>query len=110
MGYIKHHAIVLTTWEDIAPIVLKAKELGLDVLGPSFSKVNGYATICIPPDGSKEGWTESDEHDAACYKFKTWLLRSVSYEWVDVAYGSDDATATVIDSAWQHIREDEDTG
>jgi hypothetical protein len=108
MGYIKHHAIVLTTWEDIRPIVLKARELGLDVLGPSFSKVNGYATICIPPDGSKEGWTESDEGDRVRYEFKTWLLRSVSYEWAEVAYGSDDGAAAVTDAAWQHVREDEE--
>jgi hypothetical protein len=102
MGYIKHHAIVLTTWDDVGAVIRKARSLGLEVIGPGCSKVNGYQTITICPDGSKEGWTESDQGDWARADLKEWLKGQVNYEWVEVAYGSDDGYASVRADAWNN--------
>ena len=108
MGYIKHHAIVITTWqEDLVPKLLaSARELDLEVLSSGPTYINGYSTIIILPDGSKEGWEESDRGDSMRTLFKT-RLQDFEYEdgsspleWVEVAYGSDDARAVVTDDAW----------
>ena len=108
MGYIKHHAIVVTTWDtDLVPKLLEsAHKMDLEVLCSQPTYVNGYTTIVLCPDGSKEGWDESDRGDAARFAFKAWL-HTFDYEdggspleWVEVAYGSDDNRAVVTDDAW----------
>ena len=62
MGYMRHDAIVVTSWkrEVLDVVAAKARELGLKVLGPSAGVTNGIATFLVCPDGSKEGWEESD--------------------------------------------------
>ena len=108
MGYIKHHAIVVTSWDDktIEKAWWKAHEFGCNpskIVGPY---TNGYGSFLIPPDGSKEGWTGSYDGDAARHCFKNWLNTqgydddSTSLEWVEVSYGSDDGKAEVTDSTW----------
>jgi hypothetical protein len=98
MGYIKHNAIVITSWDGklLAQAVAKAKELGATVLGPSHGETNGYASALVCPDGSKEGWEESSAGDARRDALVKWL-ESTPYEdgsgylhWVEVRYGGDD--------------------
>ena len=108
MGYIKHHAIVVTTWDtDLVPKLLESvHELDLEVLCSKPTYINGFITLVICPDGSKEGWDESDRGDTARRLFKL-RLQDFEYEdgsspleWVEVAYGNDDARAVVTDDAW----------
>lgn len=98
MGFIlKHDAIVVTScmdeWIDRAAAM--ARELGLQVLGPSGPLINGYRTFLVCPDGSKEGWVDSDTGDAKREAFLRYLdsVRladgSSHLEWVSVAYGRD---------------------
>jgi hypothetical protein len=108
MGYIKHHAIVVTSWDDktIEKAWNMAKRIGCqvsEILGPHS---NGYCSFLIPPDGSKEGWDRSYEGDEARAIFKAWTNAqryddgSSSLEWVEVSYGSDDGKAEITDHAW----------
>lgn len=108
MGYMRHSAIVVTSWRIglIQTAADKARELGAQVLGPGEPLVNGYCSILIAPDGSKEGWGDSAEGDARREAFKAWLRRqghsdgSSPLEWVEVSYGCDDRSAAIVDSQW----------
>jgi hypothetical protein len=108
MGYMKHNAILVTTWsgEHIEAAAAQAKELGLQVLGPSAKVVNAFRSLLVCPDGSKEGWQGSDEGDARRAGFREWL-RSQTYdddsspiEWVEFSYGNDDSEACIVGSTW----------
>ena len=105
MGYIRHSAIILTGWKDehIAAAKDKAEIIGLQVIGPSKEVTNGYKTICVVPDGSKEGWPESNQGDERRREFTDWLNASfdIYLEWVEVDYGDDDSEATIKRTPWQ---------
>lgn len=108
MGYIRHNAIVVTSWDgghmDVA--AEEAKKLGLQVLGPSEEATNGYRSLLVCPDGSKEGWEESNAGDANRAEFCKWMDEhrfedgSTCLEWVEISYGSDDREAAVERHAW----------
>lgn len=108
MGFIRHNTIVVTSWnsELIKQAAAFARSLDLQVLGPSALAMNHYRTLCIPSDGSKEGWPESNEADARRAKFREWLRTQVhkddssSLEWFEAAYGDDDEEASILTSAW----------
>lgn len=108
MGHIRHHAIIITTWSDEIEKVKKY----LDLLPVKCSEIvlsgiNDYKTILIAPDGSKEGWGESDTGDAYRSMIKKYLTSfrysdgSSPIEWCEVAYGNDDQDAAVLDSEWK---------
>jgi hypothetical protein len=94
MGTIHHHAIIVTVdsvhGEEIAE---KAREIfGERAAGPIPSLRNGYVTIFVAPDGSKEWWDISDACDAQRLAFRLWLrsLRAsdeVYPDAVEVSYG-----------------------
>jgi len=113
MGYIAHNAIVVTSWnsDSIEAAACFARNLGMTVLGPSAEAVNGYRSILVCPDGSKEGWQPSDEGDERRAGLREWM-HSQAYsdgssplEWVEVRYGSDDRTAAVTNTAWELVAE-----
>jgi hypothetical protein len=98
MGYMRHHAIAVTSFDEetISKIYSKAEEL-FPVISPIMnSSINGYKTFFVPPDGSKEGWKESAFGDKAREAFIT-LLRAEIYEdgspcldWFEAQYGDED--------------------
>ena len=108
MGYIKHHAIVVTGWQEGSLEVVKnrAKNLGLQAIGPSTPAMNGYYSILICPDGSKEGWDDSDLGDIRRSRFLEWLDsqryldRTPELEWVEVSFSNDDRKAEITNHAW----------
>lgn len=105
MGYIRHDAIVVTAWQtkDIEAAAEVARSFGLEVLGPSKPAVNGYQSILICPDGSKEGWRHSDDFDGKRAGFIHWLRNpedGIWLEWCAVAFGNDDGGAEVTAHAW----------
>jgi hypothetical protein len=111
MGYIRHHAIVVTGWDekferahakavelfkDIARNVLHRKE-GRSLVSPIIPGiVNGYKSFFVAPDGSKEGWEESDNANTARDRFVEYLRAqanddgSTSLRYVEVQFGDDD--------------------
>lgn len=109
MGYMRHDAIIVTSWnsEAIEEAAANARECGLQVMGPSDKVTNGIRTLLVCPDGSKEGWDESDAFDRKRAAYLNYL-NGVRYEdnssclsWVALSYGSDDGEAMVTDHAWQ---------
>jgi len=91
MGTISHNAILVTdsneTW--LQDAAAKARELGCIVLGPSEPGVNTYRTLVICPDGSKEGWGESNAGNERRDAFVKWLQeqRDGYPSWAEVRYG-----------------------
>lgn len=92
MGYTKHDAVIATTFGMDTPDIDAFRESlppglrGL-VIGPvNDISNNGYATYAFLPDGSKEGWPQSDIADAARERFKA--LFGAGW-WVHVVYGGE---------------------
>lgn len=103
MGHVRHHAIVVTSWDERR--IREAHKRAPNPTQPVESTVNGYWTFLVAPDGSKSGWGESDTGDEERAKFKAWLREreqeDAGLEWVEVEYGLDDGAARVSDSRWK---------
>lgn len=113
MGYMVHHAIVVTCWSEgnaeraraealrcfgpVGVLFDGGPPLGDCLVSPIIhSPVNGYYTFLVGPDGSKEGWKPSDQGDAARAAFIAWLEaqryedHSSPIDWAEVQYGDED--------------------
>ena len=90
MGSMRHHAIVVTGWEEqiVEKAQGKAVKLGCLVSGVFRSPINDWYSFCVFPDGSKEGWEDSDHGDSARDKLIK-RLRKTNLDWVEVQYGDD---------------------
>lgn len=101
MGYIRHDAIIVTAWNDkkFQAVLDKAEALFPGGAVAATAVVcNGYRTLLIAPDGSKEGWEESVTGDACRDTFTAWLKdydtdesgeRMGYLEWVEIRYGNE---------------------
>ena len=102
MGYMRHDAIVVTAFDkkNLEPARVKAEELELPVSEIVESGTNGYVSFLIAPDGSKEGWEESERGDHARDVWKAWACearsRHVWLDWVHVSYAGDDGDDTKV--------------
>lgn len=106
MGYMRHHAIVVTSWneEKIKEARTEIIDVGRDGWGDAVAEmvspltqglINGQWSFLVAPDGSKEGWSHSDMGDA----FREEAIRvlmsyayddgSTSIEWCEVQFGDD---------------------
>ena len=109
MGYIAHHTIVVTSWDysaafdkDRSMFAETARQKAIEIFGPGLvsnmvdSWINGYKTFFIAPDGSKEGWDESNKGDSLRKEFKKWLESqayedgSNHYDWAEIRFGGDE--------------------
>lgn len=105
MGYMRHHAIIVTSWNEknLFKVHIKARRIFGDDLVSNIVKslINDYQSFFIAPDGSKEGWEDSDIGDMKREAFIK-SLDNFRYEdgsspldWVEVQYG-DDWNETII--------------
>lgn len=107
MGYMRHHAIIVSSYDDDR--IIKAREIavdiGLPVTGVQVTQVNRHYTFVVTPDGSQEGWDHSIEFDDKRNRFVRWLRRqrfkdgSSPFNWVEVQYGDDDLDTKTIRSS-----------
>lgn len=85
MGYIRHHAIIVTISSYAGDLAAKTREKAIEIFGRSTvsafqsSPANGYITFFVGPDGSKEGWGASDDGDEHRARFIDWM-REQAYE------------------------------
>ena len=106
MGYMRDHAIVVTCFEEELLLTARRKAIALFGVGQVSAilkaLVNDYTSFCVGPDGSKEGWAESDEGDAKRASFVEWLDQqretdgSSALRWVVVQYGDDEGVSFVV--------------
>lgn len=100
MGYIAHNAILITGMlESVEKIHAKAMEIfGTEAGVSSFvaSYTNHYISFFVAPDGSKEGWDESNNGDERRNEFVKYLTKSNDSRhgpfcyWVEVRYDEND--------------------
>lgn len=99
MGYVRHQAIVVTSWDAdlLKRAHLKAVDLGLRVTNVIPSEVNQYQSFMVGPDGSKSGWDVDGEGDLKRHAWRCWANEqrhedgSSSLYWVEIDYGGDEA-------------------
>lgn len=108
MGYIRHNAIVVTSWDEylLSEAHKKAAEIFNQVapITPITPKGrNGYASFLVAPDGSKEGWELSEVGNVCRERFVTWLDSqrdedgSTPLQWLETQFGdSQGAEAKVV--------------
>jgi hypothetical protein len=105
MGYLRHHAIIVTGWDrdDLMSAYGMAHHIFSfrdEDTGRTFDSLvspiipvitNSGGTFLIAPDGSKEWWDTSDTMDRLRGQFCDELAASsLHVEWCEVIVGSDD--------------------
>lgn len=97
MGVVNNNAVIATTWskEEVARIKewvsLLPNMRSLFLFGGE--EINGKTTVVMVPDGSNEGWVESDDGDELRNAFVTELEKanyddgSNPWSFVEVGYG-----------------------
>lgn len=113
MGYMRHHAIIVSSFmnERTQAAHAKAVELGMSVTNITPEVVNGYTSFLIGPDGSKEGWgasAEGDSQRAAMIEYldaQRYDDDSSLLDWVVVQYGDDEMETRVVRDNDDHRRE-----
>lgn len=104
MGYIKHHAIAITSGID--ELLKKAHVKAKEIFGDRASEIlkgetNAYNSFFIAPDGSKEGWEESKKGDRQRELFVEWINDQVyedgsnSLAFCEFFYGEDKGKAQI---------------
>ena len=121
MGYMRHHAILVTgidfgraeknVSELHRAVIDEAERFGLAHLVSPLSPpaMNGHRTFTVVPDGSKEGWGESDRGESFRREVIDLFLsfryqdRSSPVAWALVQYGDDSGDNRVVwtDANWR---------
>ena len=109
MGYMRHHAIIVTS--ERTPPIVNAVVKAVEIFGPALvtpltvAVINNSRSFMVAPDGSKEGWPESDQGDSQRDRFIQYLRStyhddgSSSLDWVEVQFGDDDKESKVVRSS-----------
>ena len=93
MGTIQHNAVIATTWDEKEIRRLKKWISSLPkswqgLFTVSSGVVNDYQTITMSPDGSKEGWSDSEMGDELRERFIAEINSPESHwEFVEVSFG-----------------------
>jgi hypothetical protein len=104
MGYFLHHAITVTSWNEelVNKAHEKAKEVFSTVSEITEPVTNKFRAFFIPPDGSKEGWEESDICDKRRAYFMNWCAEqsyedgSTSLKAVEYYFGGDAGESGIV--------------
>jgi hypothetical protein len=119
MGYIKHNAVIVTGWE--AKKVHEAHAKANEVFATYFPNkttiiseivmgvVNEQYSFFIAPDGSKEGWADSDLGDVFRKDFQDYLQNSRDNycDYIEICFGGDDECEYVVRSKDKDLNEAE---
>lgn len=92
MGYMRHNAIIVTGFDEAKVNAWHAEAVAIfggAVTNIVKAEINGYWSFLVGPDGSKEGWAESDEGDERRARFLAYLGGQQWPDWIEVQYGDD---------------------
>jgi hypothetical protein len=107
MGYMRHHSIIVTGYDQS---VIKAHDKAIELFGPPLvsemvrSVTNCYESFFVAPDGSKEGWEESDSGDKKRAELIEYLKSqayddgSSSLDWCEIQYGDEEGDNRLLHS------------
>jgi hypothetical protein len=94
MGYHNHHAIIVTAWDE--KYIKETHEKAIEIFGETCSevvgsKINGYVSFFIAPDGSKESGEDSNAGNNRRDDFKRWINKHDGcLDAVEIYYGGDE--------------------
>lgn len=102
MGYVEHHAILVTSGHEAAAIEAhkQASGFGCRVTPVMQSAINDYHTFVVLPDGSMSGLEEDDRGNKRRNALIAWLAMQARCDWCEVVYSSDRGGAEVTRHAW----------
>ena len=117
MGYIRHDAVIVVVWEDetitgLLNARIEALRQEMDaafrplVIGPIETPVNGDTLYAFLPDGSKEGWPESDKGDEYRAKFIDCFEVAKWPNGIHVEFGGDEPQRVVTELLYQRGSEE----
>lgn len=92
MGTVQHNAVIATTfdkesYDKVIDWVSTLNDDDKQLFVSAKSNVNGYITIILTPDGSKERRPHSDHGDALRNSFIERLNNHGWWKWIEVGYG-----------------------
>lgn len=105
MGTIKHHSIIVTGFDKIQINIVRTKAIELftienydisdhsNLVSNILFGMNGYMSFFIAPDGSKEGWSDSDFCDNVRAEFIKWMddnQKDICCDYIEIKFGGDD--------------------
>lgn len=101
MGYLKHNAIVVTSWDQKS--MKTAHDKAVEILGALVSPlingvVNSQISFFVAPDGSKEGWSDSNKYDEKRSQYLDWLIENCIVSYIEVRFGGDDDHESILRS------------
>ncbi len=106
MGYMCHHAIIVSSFDKYAEDARnKALEIfencenRLSVVSEILTTINGTTSFFIAPDGSKEGWNESNSFEEKRKEFINWLKTQYRYDWALIQYGDDESDNRLLEAS-----------
>lgn len=101
MGYINDEAIIVTghSADALSEPMRRARDLGLSCTDVAVHNINSGASFLIVPDGSKEGWSDSDRGDERRAAWIKWARETGGFRWVHVSY-DDEGDCDVV-SHWR---------
>ena len=104
MGYMRHHAIIVTSWDE--ELLKKAHDKAVTIFNQvapiTPTDINGYVSFMVAPDGSKEGWAESEMGDDKRNELTEWIESqrysdgSMSIDYVEIQFGDDNGVTKII--------------
>lgn len=108
MGYMKHHAIIFTSFNEeyTARAWRRANEVfDREIVTPIQGSIsNEQSSFAILPDGSKEGWPESDKYNEKRQIFLDYLVAKskddepkdtrIYGDWVEVWFDEEGESGT----------------
>lgn len=99
MGIMNHNAVIATTWSSEKADILQkwieklTKDEQRFIVRVEETLTNGYHTFIIVPDGSKEGWEDSNNGD----RLRELIIMRLSkdnyndnsspWDWVEIGFG-----------------------
>ena len=101
----RHHTIVVCSWNEqlLSSIHFEAVTIFNEQASNIVkSKMNGYYSFFVAPDGSKEGWEDSDEGNKKRDEFIKYLKThkyedgSSSISWVEIQFGDDEGETKIL--------------
>ena len=105
MGYMVHHAIIVTSEFEgaIEAAHGRAVELFENVSMIIPGTVNIQGSFFVPPDGSKEGWSISCKGDHNREEFVEYLRGDSGLSWAEVQYGDEEGDNKILNSDADHV-------
>lgn len=84
MGYIKHESLLITVSAHARELAEECHSLAEELLPDVVTELKespyeSYYSFAVLPDGSKEGWDESDKYEQARDELIQWIV-SKRYE------------------------------